>query len=66
MCIVNCSGLVVCHGKPEAVIPELVQKLGTEAVQALVFHEEVTNNFYLKNISQFSVNKLTKFLCFVM
>ena len=35
------SGLVVRHGKPEDVIPELVQKLGTDTVQALAFQEEV-------------------------
>ncbi|XP_053372964.1 cryptochrome DASH-like [Mercenaria mercenaria] len=36
------SGLVVRNGKPEVVIPELIQKLGNDAVHAVAFHEEVT------------------------
>lgn len=39
------SGLVVRNGKPEIVIPELIQKLGSEAVHAVVFQEEVWFNF---------------------
>ena len=35
------SGLVVRQGKPEVVIPDLVQKLGADSVQALVFQEGV-------------------------
>ena len=42
------SGLVVRHGKPEVVIPELVQRLGADTVQALVFQEEVCHRNHIQ------------------